>query len=152
MKYLLDTNALIALRGAVHGRDPRNASSAEQVRRIREKTTKIPATDLAMSMVSLGELRVWAEKHAQREKAEALLTQLLQQVQCVGPHRDDPTGRSIAEHYGRVRAGLERGGQSIGNNDLWIAAHALALQATLVTNNVREFRRVPALAVEDWSA
>ena len=53
-------------------------------------------------------------------------------------------------HYGTIRAELERIGQPIGQNDLLIAAHARALGATLVTNNLREFRRIPGLKAEDW--
>ena len=56
------------------------------------------------------------------------------------------------EHYGRLRACLERKGTPIGANDMLIAAHALALEATLVTANEREFRRVPGLRVENWAA
>jgi tRNA(fMet)-specific endonuclease VapC len=55
-----------------------------------------------------------------------------------------------AEHYGHVRATLQQLGQPIGNNDLWLAAHALAEGWTLVTNNTREFARVPGLRVENW--
>lgn len=54
--------------------------------------------------------------------------------------------------YGVVRAGLAAQGTPIGGNDLWIAAHALASRLTLVTNNEREFRRVPDLRVENWIA
>jgi tRNA(fMet)-specific endonuclease VapC len=53
-------------------------------------------------------------------------------------------------HYGALRAELERQGKPIGGNDMFIAAHALALDATLVTDNVREFERVPGLRVENW--
>ena len=57
---------------------------------------------------------------------------------------------SAARHYARIRAQLERQGQPIGANDLWIAAQALAADATLVTDNEGEFRRVPGLALENW--
>ena len=53
-------------------------------------------------------------------------------------------------HYGEVRAALQRAGTPIGNNDLWIAAHALALSVPLVSNNLREFERVPGLKLENW--
>jgi tRNA(fMet)-specific endonuclease VapC len=52
--------------------------------------------------------------------------------------------------YGAIRAYLERAGTPIGNNDLWIAAHALALDVTLVSNNTREFERVPKLKLDNW--
>lgn len=54
-------------------------------------------------------------------------------------------------HYAQIRAGLERAGTRIGAMDLLIAAHALANDSVLVTNNAKEFRRVPKLAVEEWS-
>jgi tRNA(fMet)-specific endonuclease VapC len=56
-----------------------------------------------------------------------------------------------AKKYGDIRAGLERSGQIIGGNDLFIAAHALSLEATLITNNVKEFERVPELHIENWA-
>jgi len=57
---------------------------------------------------------------------------------------------SAGEHYGEIRAILQWSGQPIGNNDLWIAAHARAEGWILVTNNETEFRRVPGLLVENW--
>lgn len=56
-----------------------------------------------------------------------------------------------AETYREIRAGLEKKGEMIGNNDLWIAAHALASGLTLVTNNEDAFRRVRGLKVENWT-
>jgi tRNA(fMet)-specific endonuclease VapC len=58
---------------------------------------------------------------------------------------------SAADAYGAMRAELESKGEMIGNNDLWIAAHALAAGLTLVTNNEREFRRVRGLKVQNWA-
>jgi tRNA(fMet)-specific endonuclease VapC len=57
---------------------------------------------------------------------------------------------AAAAAYGEIRASLERSGRTIGPYDLLIAAHARCIQATLVTNNEREFRRVPGLAVQNW--
>ncbi len=57
---------------------------------------------------------------------------------------------SIGVYYGKNRFLLERAGMLIGNNDLWIAAHALSLGLTLVTNNEREFKRIPELRIENW--
>jgi tRNA(fMet)-specific endonuclease VapC len=62
-----------------------------------------------------------------------------------------PLDASTVSHYGEVRAYLERKGTPIGAYDLLVAARALALGLTLVTNNVREFRRVPQLSVENWA-
>jgi tRNA(fMet)-specific endonuclease VapC len=62
-----------------------------------------------------------------------------------------PLDSTVAGVYARVRAGLEAKGKPIGPLDLMIAAHALAVRAILVTNDVREFRRIPGLVVEDWT-
>ena len=62
-----------------------------------------------------------------------------------------PWPLEATRHYANIRAALERGGQPIGNMDLLIAAHAMAEDSVVVTNNAREFLRVPGLAVEEWS-
>jgi tRNA(fMet)-specific endonuclease VapC len=62
-----------------------------------------------------------------------------------------PYDENAARAYGKIRPVLERGGRLIGSMDMLIAAHALSLQATLVTHNRREFQRVPGLKVEDWT-
>ena len=58
---------------------------------------------------------------------------------------------AAAEPYGRVRAALRTRGTPIGQNDLWLAAQALAADLVLVTNNEREFRRVPGLKIQNWT-
>jgi tRNA(fMet)-specific endonuclease VapC len=80
-----------------------------------------------------------------REEAAAHLAALLETVQVL------PLPLEAARRYGALRAQLQRIGQPIGSNDLWIAAHALADDLTLVTNNEREFQRVPGLRVENWA-
>ncbi len=62
----------------------------------------------------------------------------------------DPLDENAGRHYGSIRAQLKKDGTPIGNNDLLIAAHARSINAVLVTNNVREFNRVPNLVVENW--
>lgn len=74
------------------------------------------------------------------------LTEFLTQLEVVA--FDQPADAS----YAKLRVELERAGTPIGANDLLIAAHSLALEATLVTANEREFRRVPNLRVENWAA
>jgi tRNA(fMet)-specific endonuclease VapC len=61
------------------------------------------------------------------------------------------TGRALCEHYARQFTRLRSAGTPIGANDLWIACHALAEEATLVTNNTREFERVEGLRLENWA-
>ena len=62
----------------------------------------------------------------------------------------DPWDEDAARHYGFIRALLKKQGTPIGNNDLLIASHARSINAVLVTNNVREFNRVPDLSIENW--
>ena len=96
--------------------------------------------------MTAAELYYGAEKSSRPEQnLEALGTFLLPlEILAFGP-----VG---AAAYGRVRAALERLGTPIGPLDTLIAAHALGLGVTLVTNNVREFSRVPGLEIEDWTA
>jgi len=61
-----------------------------------------------------------------------------------------PLDEAAAKYYGSIRSHLKGAGKPVGNNDLFIAAHALSLGAILVTNNEREFGRVPGLVVENW--
>ena len=94
-------------------------------------------------MIVAGELRYGAERRGSR-RLTMQLEAVLSAVDILA--LEEPADR----HYGEIRSELERAGQPIGHNDLLIAAHARALGLTLVTNNVREFRRVPNLEVEDW--
>lgn len=101
--------------------------------------------DLVMSTITLGELRFGAEKSQAREHSLATIERLTQVIPaCALP-------LAAAEHYGKIRAILQKQGQPIGNNDLWLAAHALAEGWTLVSNNTREFIRVPGLKLENWA-
>ena len=95
------------------------------------------------SIIVAGELWFGVSKNASRRRA-----QLLEQVLNALPVR--PLEHPTELLYARLRADLERAGTPIGNNDLLIAAHALALDCTLVSANERELRRVPGLRVENW--
>ena len=75
--------------------------------------------------------------------------QLLEELISVLPVLALP--REAANAYGAIRANLQARGEAIGNNDLWIAAHAKAAGLTLVTNNEKEFRRIPGLKVQNWA-
>jgi tRNA(fMet)-specific endonuclease VapC len=98
-----------------------------------------------MSIITHLELVYGAWKSQHRE-ANLLRIQALERVIPVLP-----LDAGASRHYGQMRAELERKGSPIGAYDLLIAAHALALGLTLVTNNAREFRRVPRLIVENWA-
>lgn len=102
--------------------------------------------DLCISAVTYAELCFGIENGAPSLKKERweqldLFTRLLRILSL-----DEEAGRQ----YGRIRALLRRKGTPIGNNDLFIAAHALSTGATLVTNNEREFARIPGLQHENW--
>lgn len=99
---------------------------------------------VAVSSITVAELQYGVAKSARPEQNALALGALLAPL-CVEPFDD-----SAATIYGPVRAELERAGTPIGSLDLLIAAHALALGRTVVTNNAREFRRVTGLKVENW--
>lgn len=100
--------------------------------------------EVRLSAITLAELRFGIEKGEFRSEDGKTLEGLLDLLQV-----DDFPGRA-AQDYGEIRASLERSGRKIGPNDLLIAAHARRLGAALVTNNEREFRRVPGLTVQNW--
>lgn len=132
VRYLLDTNICIYI--AKH--NPPG---------VRERFARHTADELAMSVVTLGELRFGAEKSQSRERALAVIAQLEATMQIAS------LAETAGEHYGQIRAALQRRGELIGNNDLWLAAHARAEGWILVTNNEREFVRVDGLQVENWA-
>lgn len=133
VRYLLDTNICIYI--AKH--NPPN---------VRARFAAHAADALAMSVITFGELQHGAEKSQARARSLETLQQLVTLIQVM------PLTERAGQHYGAIRGALERAGQTIGNNDLWIAAHARAEGWVLVTNNEREFRRVEGLAVENWAA
>jgi len=101
--------------------------------------------DVGMSIVSYGELRFGAQKSDSPNEAIRQLSTFLEAVPVLTMES------ATAEYYGRLRCELERQGKPIGTNDLWIAAHCLQLGLTLVTNNEREFSRIPDLTIENWT-
>jgi tRNA(fMet)-specific endonuclease VapC len=103
------------------------------------------AESATLPAITLGELWCGAAKSAQRGAALEKLKELAAVLPVL------PLPQSAAEAYGAMRANLERKGQMIGNNDLWIAAHARAADLTLVTNNEREFQRVRGLKIQNWA-
>lgn len=97
----------------------------------------------AVSVIVTAELQYGAQRRGSRK-----LTEQLEKVLSAIPTL--PLEPPADRHYGAIRTELEQKGQSIGWNDLLIAAHARALGATLISRNVREFSRVSGLQVEDW--
>lgn len=132
MQYLLDTNICIYI---ARRRPPQVLSRLQRLR----------PGDVAMSVITYLELAYGAAKS---QHPEANLTRI-DQLRLLIPVL--PLEPSVGLHYGRLRAGLEKSGRPIGAYDLLIAAHALSLGLILVTNNVREFSRVPGLRIENWA-
>lgn len=131
-RYMLDTNICIYI--AKH--QPPEAKARFEM---------LKPGQLVMSAITYGELYLGACKSNQRSKA---LTQLDQLIRDIPVENLDST---VARAYGEIRAKLEEQGRLIGNNDLWIGAHALALDVTLATTNEREFKRIAGLSVENWT-
>ncbi len=132
MPWFLDSNACIM---HLRGRHPQ----------LTARWQKHPAGEVFLPLPVYAELLLGAEKSSQRERVLREIELLLEAHAIVEITED------IAAHYARIRADLEKRGIIIGANDLWIAALALAHDATLVTNNTDEFSRVDGLKLEDWS-
>jgi tRNA(fMet)-specific endonuclease VapC len=132
MTYLLDTNICIYL-------------IRHKPIQVRQKFSAIPPGNIAISAISVAELQYGAEKSQQPLQNKTALGQFLLPLSVV----DFDSGSALK--YGQLRAELERAGTPIGSLDLWIASQALWLDAILVTNNEKEFKRVPNLQVENWA-
>jgi tRNA(fMet)-specific endonuclease VapC len=132
-RYLLDTNICIYIQ-------------RQKPEEVLARFQKLKPGDAAISVITWGELLYGAEKSQQRKKA----LQLLEEFKTLVPVL--PIPENAGKTYGAIRASLESQGKPIGNNDLWIAAHAKAATLTIVTNNEQEFKRVPGLRVQNWVA
>ncbi len=97
-----------------------------------------------MSLVTYGELVYGALKSNNTKKALGILDELVNYIPVLSANTD------VAKQYADIRANLSFKGIPIGNNDLWIAAHARSLELILVTNNIKEFSRVDNLELENW--
>jgi tRNA(fMet)-specific endonuclease VapC len=130
LRYLLDTNIVIY----VLKRRPVEVLS----------TFNANASRMAISSITLAELLHGAEKSSRVSENLAAIEDFCSRLEVL------PYGPKAAQHYGAIRAALERLGQPIGVNDMHIAAHARSEGLVLVTNNMGEFARVPALEAENW--
>lgn len=132
LRYLLDTNIVIYVlkRRPIEVLDTFNQHAGR----------------MAISAITLAELMHGAEKSSRPSANLSAVEDFCSRLEVL------PYGARAAQHYGAIRATLEKAGQPIGVNDLHIAAHARSEGLTVVTNNVGEFARVPALQVENWVA
>ncbi|MDO8544254.1 MAG: PIN domain-containing protein [Opitutaceae bacterium] len=109
--------------------------------------TEFAAGSMKLSVMVMAELEFGAEK----AKAQPGTTKFVRRVETLRTQLEiEPLGEDFPRSFARVRAHLEAAGRKIGDRDTIIAAHALALGATLVTRNIDEFSRVPGLTVENW--
>ncbi len=131
LRYLLDTNIAIFV---IRQRPPQALAVFNR-----------HAGRMALSAITLAELMHGAEKSSRPTANLAVVEDFCSRLEVL------PYGPKAAQHYGQIRAALELSGTPIGVNDLHIAAHARSEGLVVVTNNRREFDRVPALQVEDWS-
>ena len=131
-RYLLDTNICIYIR-------------RERPPAVLNRFKMLPPGSTAISVITYGELVYGVRKSPDPEKAMAILEELIALIPVI------PMASDVARTYGAIRADLAVRGELIGNNDLWIAAHAKSLEVILVTNNEKEFQRVSGLKIENWA-
>ena len=131
MRYLLDTNTCIYIikRSPAH---------------VYERFKRLKIGDVGISAITYCELQFGVANSAKPERNLLALTEFLGPIDVL----DFPS--PAAPTYGSIRAHLQRAGTPIGNYDLLLAAHAIHLGLTLVTNNTKEFSRVPDLRIENW--
>lgn len=131
MRVMLDTNICIYI-------------IKQQPKSVLERFTTFPVGDLGISVITLAELEYGVSKSSQPARNREALEQFVSPLQIA------TFDRRATIVYGKIRALLEKRGYPIGSMDLLIAAHALSLDARLATNNVKEFKRVSGLRVENW--
>lgn len=101
-------------------------------------------SEICISVITLSELEYGVAKSADKIQNRMALAEFLAPLEVVS------FNENAAAKYGEIRAFLETRGKPIGAYDMMIAAHALSLDLTVVTNNVREFNRIPGLQIENW--
>jgi tRNA(fMet)-specific endonuclease VapC len=133
MKLMLDTNICIYI-------------IKQQPAAVLKRFLEYQIGDICISSITLAELRYGVAKSTHQEKNAKALDEFIVPLEIVS------FDEAAAHVYGEIRAALEKVGMPIGAMDMLIAAHALSLGIPLVTNNIREFARIPALNTVDWVA
>ena len=131
MKYMLDTNICIYI-------------IKQKPAFVLERFRQTEISEISISSITLSELFYGVSKSSKPEQNLMALTQFVAPLEIL------PFGGEAAQYYGDLRARLEKQGTPIGSLDMLIAAHALSIDSTLVTNNEKEFSRVPSLKIENW--
>ena len=132
IKYMLDTNICIY----IIKQKPEN---------VIERFRQTSVSDIGVSSITLSELEYGVMKSAKPEQNKLALAQFIAPIEIYA--YDDVA----AQHYGKIRANLERQGTPIGSLDMLIAAHALSVDSLLITNNESEFKRVSNLKIGNWT-
>lgn len=132
LQFLLDTNICIYIR-------------QKKPEKVLKRFETLRSGEAGISVITYGELIYGAAKSKHSALAFAQLHELSGLLLPISL----PEG--AGEAYGQIRAELEMEGRLIGNNDLWIAAHAVSAKLTLVTNNEKEFRRIRELKIQNWT-
>lgn len=132
IKYMLDTNICIY----IIKQKPEN---------VIERFRQAQVSEIGVSCITLSELEYGVMKSAKPEQNKLALAQFIAPIEISA--YDDVA----AQHYGVIRAHLERQGTPIGSFDMLIAAHALSINSVLITNNESEFKRVSNLKIENWA-
>jgi tRNA(fMet)-specific endonuclease VapC len=132
MEYLLDTNICIYI-------------IKKKPAEVFDKFKNLTIGDVGISSITLAELQYGIEKSSNPVKNKEALEKFLTPIEVIDFVYD------ATVEYGKIRSELERKGVPIGPLDMLIAAHAMSLDVTLVTNNVREFERIPELKIDNWT-
>ncbi len=131
MKILLDTNICIYL-------------IKKKPKQVLDRINEYAVGNIGLSSITVAELAFGVQKSQKREQNQDALMQFLATLEIAA------FDARAATSYGIIRAQLEKRGTPIGSMDTLIAGHAASLGVTLITNNVKEFSRVPDLVVENW--
>ena len=131
MKFMLDTNTCIY----IIKRKPPD---------VIERFNQTEISQIGISSITLSELLYGVSKSSKPEQNQMALTQFIAPLEILS------YGDEAAQYYGDLRAHLEKQGTPIGSLDMLIAAHALSITCTLVTNNEKEFIRIPNLKIDNW--
>jgi tRNA(fMet)-specific endonuclease VapC len=132
MEYLLDTNICIYI-------------IKKKPVEVFERFKNLTIGDIGISTITLAELQYGIEKSSNPEKNREALEKFLTPIEIL------EYGYNATIEYGKIRAELEKKGVPIGPLDMLIASHAISLDVILVTNNMREFERIPSLKTENWT-
>ena len=131
MKYMLDTNTCIY----IIKRKPQG---------VLDRFKRMKISQIGISSITLSELFYGVSKSSKPEQNQIALIQFIAPLEIVAYSHE------TSQYYGDLRAQLEKQGTPIGSLDILIAAHALSIDCILVTNNEKEFMRVPNLKIENW--